>query len=105
MLGLHTVKAQYMAYVRAKIRVVNEKIMPRTWIAEVLNAKVSADFEVRLDQGGRLVSARKVRSTGYPRLDDVANDAIYMASPFDGFPPDAGDIITLTVTVYYTPWR
>lgn len=104
-LGLHTVRAQYMAYVRAKIRVVNEKIMPRTWIAEVLNSKVSADFEVRLDHAGRLVSTRKVCSTGYPRLDDVANDAIYMASPFDGFPPDAGDIITLTVTVYYTPWR
>jgi hypothetical protein len=104
-IGMHTVKAQYMAYVRAKIRVVNEKIMPRTWIAEVLSGKVSADFEVRLNQVGRLLSARKVRSTGYPRLDDVANDAIYMASPFDGFPPDAGDTITLTVTVYYTPWR
>jgi outer membrane biosynthesis protein TonB len=55
--------------------------MPRTWIAEVLSKKVSADFEVRLDRGGRLLSARRVRSTGYPRLDDVANDAIYMAAP------------------------
>jgi outer membrane biosynthesis protein TonB len=105
LLGLENVQAQFRAYVRAKIRQVNEKIMPRTWIAEVLNKKVSADFEVRLDRSGRLVSARRVRSTGYPRLDDVANDAIYMASPFEGFPPDAGDVIVLTVTVSYTPWR
>ena len=105
LLGLENVQAQFRAYVRAKIREANEKIMPRTWIAEVLNKKVSADFEVRLERGGRLVSARKVRSTGYPRLDDVANDAIYMASPFEGFPPDAGDVIVLTVTVSYTPWR
>ena len=105
LLGLENVQAQFRAYVRAKIRQVNEKIMPRTWIAEVLNKKVSADFEVRLVRGGRLVSVRRVRSTGYPRLDDVANDAIYMASPFEGFPPDAGDQIVLTVTVSYTPWR
>ncbi|HEV8483597.1 MAG TPA: TonB C-terminal domain-containing protein [Blastocatellia bacterium] len=105
LLGMENVQAQFRAYVRAKIRQVNEKIMPRTWIAEVLSKKVSADFEVRLDRGGRLVSARRVRSTGYPRLDDVANDAIYMASPFEGFPPDAGDVIILTVTVSYTPWR
>ena len=105
LLGLENVQAQFRAYVRAKIRQVNEKIMPRTWIAEVLNKKVSADFEVRLERGGRLVSARRVKSTGYPRLDDVANDAIYMASPFEGFPPDAGDVIVLTVTVSYTPWR
>ena len=105
LLGLENVQAQFRAYVRAKIRQVNEKIMPRTWIAEVLNRKVSADFEVRLDRGGRLVSARRVRSTGYPRLDDVANEAIYIASPFEGFPPDAGDQIVLTVTVSYTPWR
>ena len=105
LLGLENVQAQFRAYVRAKIRQVNEKIMPRTWIAEVLNRKVSADFEVRLGRGGRLVSARRVRSTGYPRLDDVANEAIYIASPFEGFPPDAGDQIVLTVTVSYTPWR
>ena len=104
-MGLENVQAQFRAYVRAKIRQVNERIMPRTWIAEVLNRKVSADFEVRLDRTGRLVSARRVRSTGYPRLDDVANDAIYMASTFEGFPPDAGDVIVLTVTVSYTPWR
>jgi hypothetical protein len=104
-LGLQNIRAQYMAYVRAKISMVNEKIMPRTWIAEVLSRKVSADFEVQLTRTGRLLTTRKVRSTGYPRLDDVANDAIYMASPFEGFPPDAGDAITLTVTVYYTPWR
>jgi TonB family protein len=102
---MYTVQAQYMAYVRARIRQVNERIMPRSWIAEVLSRKVSADFTVVLGRGGRFISARLVRSSGYARLDDVARDAIYIASPFEGYPPEAGDTITLTVTVYYTPWR
>jgi TonB family protein len=79
--------------------------MPRNWIAEVLTKKVSADFEVLVGRGGRFISSQLRRSSGYPKLDDTARDAIYIASPFEGFPSDAGDSITLTVTVYYSPWR
>ncbi|HWP44444.1 MAG TPA: energy transducer TonB [Blastocatellia bacterium] len=102
-LGLQVIQSQYMAYVRAKISKVNERIMPRKWIQEVLTDKVSGDFELQLGRGGRILSARLARSTGYSQLDRVAREAIYMASPFDGYPRDAGDTITLTVTVYYTP--
>jgi hypothetical protein len=94
-----------MAYVRTKIRKANERIMPRKWIEDILPDKVSADFEVLLGRGGRILSLRLARSTGYSQLDDVAKQAIYIASPFEGYPLDAGETITLTVTVYYTPWR
>jgi hypothetical protein len=94
-----------MAYVRTKIRKANERIMPRKWIEDILPDKVSADFEVLLGRGGRILSSRLARSTGYSQLDDVAKQAIYIASPFEGYPLDAGETITLTVTVYYTPWR
>ncbi|HET9533371.1 MAG TPA: TonB C-terminal domain-containing protein, partial [Blastocatellia bacterium] len=104
-LGLQVIRSQYLAYVRAKIRKANERIMPRKWIEDVLPDKVSADFEVLVGRGGRILSARLARSTGYSQLDDIAKQAIYIASPFEGYPPDAGDMITLTVTVYYTPWR
>jgi hypothetical protein len=94
-----------MAYVRTKIRKVNERIMPRKWIEDILPDKVSGDFEVLLGRGGRILSARLARSTGYSQLDDIAKQAIYIASPFEGYPKDAGETIALTVTVYYTPWR
>lgn len=104
-LGLQAMRSQFMAYVRSKIRKANERIMPRKWIEDILPDKVSADFEVLLARSGRILSARLARSTGYSQLDDVAKQAIYIASPFEGYPLDAGDTITLTVTVYYTPWR
>jgi hypothetical protein len=48
---------------RAKIRKANERIMPRKWIEDVLPDKVSADFEVLVGRGGRILSARLARST------------------------------------------
>jgi periplasmic protein TonB len=103
--GLQSVQSQYLAYVRVKISKTNERIMPRKWIEDILADKVSADFAVLLGRGGRILSARLARSTGYSQLDDVAKQAIYIASPYEGYPPEAGETITLTVTVYYTPWR
>ncbi|HLG15846.1 MAG TPA: TonB C-terminal domain-containing protein [Blastocatellia bacterium] len=102
-LGLQAIQGQYLAYVRKKIRDTNERIMPRDWIRDVLNREVSADFEVRLDRTGQIVLARLLRSSGYSVLDEAGRQAIYIARPFEGFPPIAGDILTLTVTVYYSP--
>jgi hypothetical protein len=99
------IQSQYNAYIRAKISKVNERIMPRNWIEETLGDKVSADFRVVLARGGVIVSRDLLRSTGYRKLDEVAREAIYIAGPFEGWPPSAGDTITLTVTVYYTPTR
>ena len=104
-LGFQAVEAQYLAYVRAKIRKMNEGIMPRKWIETVLSDKVSADFEIIVRRDGRISSVKKFRSSGYTQLDDIARQAIYMANPFEGYPQNAGDTITLTVTVYYTPGR
>jgi outer membrane biosynthesis protein TonB len=103
--GFQAVEAQYLAYVRTKIRKMNEGIMPRKWIETVLANKVSADFEIIVRRDGRISSVKKFRSSGYSQLDDIARQAIYMANPFEGYPQDAGDTITLTVTVYYTPGR
>lgn len=104
-LGLQAAQSQYIAYVRAKIYRANERFMPRGWVENMLTRKVSADFEISLARGGRLSSMRLVRSCGYSTLDDVARQAINTASPFEGWPPEAGDALTLTVTVYYTPYR
>lgn len=102
-LGLETIKAQYMAQVRAKIRKANERIMPRKWVEDMLTNKVSADFALALGRGGRIVSVRLARSTGYSQLDDIAKQAIYMAGPYEGYPQEAGETIALTVTVHYAP--
>jgi TonB family protein len=102
-LSLQAVEGQYMAHVRSKIYRWNQKIMPRDWIRDVLTKQVSADFNIMIARGGRLVKADLVRSSGYSTLDDTARQAIYNAKPFDGYPPNAGDTITLTVTVYFTP--
>jgi len=104
-LGLEPVKSQYMAYVRKKISDTNERIMPRGLIESLLTRRVSAVFEVQIGRGGQILSARLFRSTGYDNLDRVAREAIYNARPFDGYPPNAGDSLTLTVTVYYAPIR
>ena len=100
-LGLEVIQAQYLAQVRAKIRKNNDRIMPRKWVEDMLNGKVSADFELMLGRGGRILSVRLYRSTGYPQLDAIARQAIYMASPFEGYPQQAGESIICTVTVHY----
>ena len=102
-LGLQSVQSQYMAYVRKKIRDTNERIMPRDWIKEMLVNTVSADFKLEIGRGGRVLEASLARPSGYGSLDKVAREAISIASPFDGYPPDAGEKISLIVTVYYTP--
>jgi TonB family protein len=79
--------------------------MPSDWIRDVLTQRVSADFEIMIGRGGQLLSARLTRSSGYPTLDDAARQAIYIARPFEGYPPGAGDTLTLKVTVYYAPSR
>lgn len=104
-LSMQTIESQYLAYVRARIRQANERVMPSDWIKDVLTQKVSADFEIMIARSGQLLSARLTRSSGYPTLDDAARQAIYIARPFEGYPPGAGDTLTLRVTVYYAPSR
>jgi outer membrane biosynthesis protein TonB len=100
-LGLEAAQGQYMALVRAKIRKANEKIMPREWIKDVLRDKVSADFSLVIKRDGQILSTRLLRSSGYSVLDDYARQAIFTASPFEGFPQSAGNTITFTVTVFF----
>jgi TonB family protein len=100
-LGLEAAQGQYMAYVRAKIRNANERIMPREWIKDVLREKVSADFLLVIKRDGQILTARLARSTGYSVLDNSARQAIYTASPFEGFPQAAGNTVTFTVTIYF----
>jgi TonB family protein len=90
-----------MALVRAKIRRVNERIMPREWIKDVLRGKVSAEFKLVIRRDGQILSAELWRPTGYSVLDASARQAIFTASPFEGFPQAAGNTITFTVTVYF----
>jgi TonB family protein len=92
-----------MALVRAKIRKVNERIMPREWIKDLLRDKVSADFKLVIRRDGQILSVELWRTTGYSVLDDAARQAIFTASPFEGFPQAAGNTITMTVTVYFYP--
>src|SRR5262249_40888005 len=99
------ISAQYIAFVRAKVRRLNEAYMPRCFVDTTLSSEVSADFNLVLDRGGRVVSLRLVRPSGYKALDDTARQAIFNASPFEGYPQTAGDTIPLTVTVYYHPSR
>ena len=100
-LALQAAEGQYMAYVRAKIRKANERIMPRDWIKDMLSDKVSADFSVVVRRDGSIISTRLLRSTGYSVLDDSARQAIFTASPYEGFPQDAGNSLIFTVTVYF----
>jgi len=104
-IGMLEARAQYLALVRSRIRKANERIMPRDWVEGVLTDKVSADFELVIRRNGQIGSVRLFRSSGYAKLDDIARQAIYIANPFDGYPPDAGEAITVTVTVYYAPGR
>lgn len=100
-LALQAAEGQYMAYVRAKIRKVNERIMPRDWIKDMLRDKVSADFSVIIRRDGYILSTRLVRSTGFSVLDDSARQAIFTASPYEGYPQDAGNSLIFDVTVYF----
>lgn len=100
-LGLEAAQGQYMALVRAKISKVNERIMPREWIKDVLRDKVSADFSLVIKRDGQILSSRLLRSSGYSVLDGYARQAIFTASPFEGFPQAAGNTIVFTVTVYF----
>jgi len=104
-LSMQTIESQYLAYVRARIRQANERVMPADWIRDVLTQRVSADFEIMIARSGQLLSARLMKSSGYPTLDDAARQAIYIARPFEGYPPGAGETLTLRVTVYYAPSR
>ena len=100
-LALQAAEGQYMAYVRAKIRKANERIMPRDWIKDMLSNKVSADFTVIVRRDGSILSTRMIRSTGFSVLDDSARQAIFTASPYEGYPQDAGNSLTFTITVYF----
>lgn len=103
--GMQPIQAQYMARVRAKVSKINEANMPRDWIETVLTGKVSALFNLTIRRDGRIQSLELLRPSGYRLLDGRAREAIYIASPFEGYPQNAGDTITLQVTVYYTPSR
>jgi len=103
--GMQQIQAQYIAHVRAKISKMNEAIMPRNWIETVLNNKVFVTYNLTLRRDGGIQSLHILNSCGYSVLDDTASKAIYSASPYEGFPPSAGETLTLRVTVYYTPSR
>ena len=103
--GTQRISAQYIALVRAKVRRVNENYMPRDFVNTTLSHEVSAEFSMVLNRGGRIASLTLVRPSGYKALDDIARQAIFNASPFEGYPQTAGDTIPLTVTVYYNPSR
>ena len=104
-LGTQEMEAQYMAYIRARIKKENERIYPKELVRDLLGDRVSADFQLIIRRGGEIASLRQTRSTGFSALDNIARQAIYTAKPFDGYPSNAGDTITLTVTVYYAPLR
>ena len=103
--GTQRISAQYIALVRAKVRRVNEAYMPRDFVNTTLSREVFAEFALVLNRGGRIASLTLVRPSGYKALDDIARQAIFNASPFEGYPQTAGDTIPLTVTVYYNPSR
>jgi TonB family protein len=94
-----------MARVRAKVSKINEANMPHDWVATVLPDKVFASFNLTIKRDGRIQSLELLRPSGYRRLDAQAREAIYIASPFEGYPQNAGETLTFTVIVYYTPSR
>jgi periplasmic protein TonB len=102
-LGLDEVKAQYRAYVRQKIWQVNERNKPKDWIRDTLSQRASTDFLLTIGRSGDVVSLTMTRPSGYSVLDRAAREAILLARPFDGFPQNAGDVITFNVEVKYEP--
>jgi periplasmic protein TonB len=103
--ALQSIQGQYIAYVRAKILQENEAILLRDYISSALSDRVSAVFELKLKRDGHILGLRLLRSSGHPRLDARAREAIYIASPFKGYPESAGDLLAFTVTLYYFPGR
>jgi TonB family protein len=103
--GTQRISAQYMALVQAKVSRVNAAYMPRDFVNTTLSGEVSAVFALVLNRNGHVVSLRLLGPSGYKALDDTARQAIFNASPFEGYPQTAGDTITLKVTVYYHPSR
>lgn len=103
--GTQRISAQYMALVQAKVSRVNAAYMPRDFINTTLSRVASAEFTLVVNRSGRIVSLILVRPSGYKALDDTARQAIFNASPFEGYPQTAGDTIPLRVTVYYNPSR
>lgn len=103
--AIQSSQGQYIAYVRAKILQVNEAILLRDYINDVLNDKVAAEFELEIRRDGRILRLKMLHGTGYPRLDARAREAIYTASPFKGYPESAGDLLSFKVTLYYFPGR
>jgi outer membrane biosynthesis protein TonB len=101
--GLERTQARYEAYVREKIRRVNERNMPHDLIKGMLSVDVAVTFELMLRRGGQIQSLRMVNSSGYRMLDGVARQVIYNSSPFEGYPQTAEDTIILTVIVHYYP--
>ena len=104
-LGFRSVESQYRAYVRARIYRANQRIMPQDWIETTLAGKAATDFSIVIDRNGRLVSVRMLKSSGYRALDEVARQAIMLASPFEGFPSEIADAIEFPVTLSYAPYR
>lgn len=101
--GFEERKAQFIALVRSRIKRENERIAPKDLIKSLLPDEVYAEFELWVRRDGRIRSLRLERSTGYRALDGMAREAIYNASPFVGFPPEAGDEFSFTVRVFYHP--
>jgi outer membrane biosynthesis protein TonB len=101
--ALQSSQGQYIAYVRAKITKENEALLLRDYIKDVLNDRVAAVFELRLRRDGRILDLKLLRSSGFPRLDARGREAIYIASPFKGYPESAGDLPSFRVTLYYFP--
>jgi len=102
---LRAAQSQYVAYVRRKIYTENQRIMPRGWIETILAGEVVSEFSLVLDRSGRVRTVRLVQSCGYATLDRKAREAISLASPFEGFPPELGDTFEMTVDVHYTPFH
>ncbi len=103
--ALERARAQYNAYIRSKIIKINERILPKDFIETVLTNTASAEFELIIGRSGQILSTQLLRSSGYKQLDARAREAIQLAKPFEGYPPNAGDTIKVTVTIYYTPGR
>ena len=62
---------------------------------------ILAPFSLIIKRDGQIQSSRLLRSSGYSVLDGYARQAIFTASPFEGFPQAAGNTLIFTVTVYF----
>ena len=86
-LGLEAAQGQYMALVRAKISKVNERIMPREWIKDVLRDKVSADFSLIIKRDGQIQSSRLCFAHLVIQCLTVTPDRLYLQlAPLRGSP-------------------